>query len=422
MIVISGELLKEIVERKTSQDVFFLCRDREVYNLLNDNSKQGLPGTLHWAEGQAEISATEVGKADDYVRVIIRRPDGASGPIPDEAAVEVKGYVRSEEQWVEVTVTIIPVKAQLFSRIGGLLETDVIASKKVLIIGLGSVGSIIAMELAKCGVMEFVLIDHDRLEIVNVARHVAGVSHVGRYKTKAMAELIKDKNPYARIRTWERRVSWTDSEEVRTILREVDIVVCATDNQESKLFINWLCVKEGKPCIFPGAFRRAYGTQIIFRRTPKDPCYQCFVMNLPDRARDQEISNPEQATGIAYSDRPVAIEPGLSTDIAPVSIMTVKLIIQEFVKGTETTLRSLDEDLVAPWYLWLNRREPGTQYQKLGPLEFNVDGIRVLRWYGIDMKPDPACPVCGNFEIANQESSPIPDFRKLIGQPGERSD
>jgi hypothetical protein len=102
--------------------------------------------------------------------------------------------------------------------------------------------------------------------------------------------------------------------------------------------------------------------------------------------------------------------------------MTVKLIIQEFVKGTETTLRSLDEDLVAPWYLWLNRREPGTQYQKLGPLEFNVDGIRVLRWYGIDMKPDPACPVCGNFEIANQESSPIPDFRKLIGQPGERSD
>jgi hypothetical protein len=145
-------------------------------------------------------------------------------------------------------------------------------------------------------------------------------------------------------------------------------------------------------------------------------------MNLPDRARDQEISNPEQATGIAYSDRPVAIEPGLSTDIAPVSIMTVKLIIQEFVKGTETTLRSLDEDLVAPWYLWLNRREPGTQYQKLGPLEFNVDGIRVLRWYGIDMKPDPACPVCGNFEIANQESSPIPDFRKLIGQPGERSD
>ncbi|NIN70054.1 MAG: ThiF family adenylyltransferase, partial [Anaerolineae bacterium] len=77
--------------------------------------------------------------------------------------------------------------------------------------------------------------------------------------------------------------------------------------------------------------------------------------------------------------------PGLSTDIAPISIMVVKLVIQELLKGTETTLRSLEDDLIAPWYMWLNRREPGTQYENLEPLEFNISGMNILRWYGIDV-------------------------------------
>ena len=78
--------------------------------------------------------------------------------------------------------------------------------------------------------------------------------------------------------------------------------------------------------------------------------------------------------------------------------MVVKLALQELLKGTKTTLRSLDDDLVAPWFLWLNRREKGTQYENLEPLGFNIGGMHILRWYGIDFKRDPNCPVCGNFE------------------------
>ena len=110
-----------------------------------------------------------------------------------------------------------------------------------------------------------------------------------------------------------------------------------------------------------------------------------------------EISSEEQAERIAYSDRPVAIEPGLSNDIAPISTMVVKLAIQHLIQGHPTTLSSLDEDLVAPWYLWLNRREKETDYAKLEPLEFNVDGMHVLRWYGIDLGRNDACPCCGDF-------------------------
>ena len=55
-------------------------------------------------------------------------------------------------------------------------------------------------------------------------------------------------------------------------------------------------------------------------------------MLLPEQAQDQEISNRRAAEGLAYADRPVAIEPGLSTDIAPISLMVVKLAIQELLK------------------------------------------------------------------------------------------
>jgi hypothetical protein len=118
-------------------------------------------------------------------------------------------------------------------------------------------------------------------------------------------------------------------------------------------------------------------------------------MHLPELDKDQEVSSQEQAENLSYTDRPVPIEPGLSTDIAPVSIMLVKLVIQELLKGTETTLSSLDDDFVAPLFFWLNRREAGTQYEKLKPLEFNISGMHILRWYGIAMERHPECPVCG---------------------------
>jgi hypothetical protein len=118
-------------------------------------------------------------------------------------------------------------------------------------------------------------------------------------------------------------------------------------------------------------------------------------MNLPEVDKDKEISSREQADHYSYTYGDGPIEPGLSTDIAPVSIMVVKLVIQELLKGTETTLASLNDDLVAPLFLWLNRRESGTLYEKLKPLEFNISGMHILRWYGMAMERHPECPVCG---------------------------
>ena len=381
MIVISGDLIKEWACVGRAQNVSFICWDDDVYNLLQKrDSTRSVPGTLHWTCGKKAASVSAVGKVGDRVRVIIHLPGEKPGDSQSTENIKVKGYVLHETEWKETPVQIMPVKEEIFSRFGGLIETDALADKAVFVIGLGSVGSHIANELAESGVTRFYIMDHDRLEVGNIARHVAGLSHVGRFKPNAMADIIHEVNPYADVQAWNEKVSYNNLEKVREIVRQVHIVICAADNRPPKLITNRLCVEENKPCVFPGAFRRAHGGQILFVRPNDSLCYQCFLMHLPEQAMNEEISSHEQAENLAYTDRPVPIEPGLSNDIEPISNMTVKLVIQELLKGKETTLRSLDDDLVAPLYLWLNRREPGTQYENLEPMEFNINGMHILRW------------------------------------------
>jgi molybdopterin/thiamine biosynthesis adenylyltransferase len=397
MIVIAGEIIKAHLGSDTPAPVYFYeWDDGDVFNLIRTDSVSGnAPGTIIYIDRPWPEDYKHIDNSNDKVRIVIEKSDSFSEE--GQHPYLLHGYVKSNGTWEKTLVQEIPVKQELYSRSSGLLETDVLESKRVAIFGLGSGGSPIGVELVKAGVGHFYLMDGDRMEVVNTVRHSAGISHTGRYKTKVEKDLIKEKNPYASVHTWEEYVDWENTETVRKTIKQVDVVICATDYRPSKLIVNRICVEENKPCIFAGAFRRAYGGQILFVKPNRTPCYQCFLMLLPEQAMDQEISSRRAAEGLAYTDRPVAIEPGLSTDIAPISLMVVKLVIQELLKDSETTLRSLDEDLIAPWFIWLNRREKNTQYESLEPLEYNVDGMHVLRWYGIAVERHPKCPVCGDF-------------------------
>lgn len=402
MITISGELTRRLVRTPGSHPVPVSCwDDGDAYTiLLNEESATSLAGTLHVAPNARKVNVSMIGKPNDRVRIIVNSTGSDDTTVGDREAApsfSVTGYALCDGRWRETPVQVVPVRSELFSRLGGLLENGVLSDKRVFVAGLGSGGAPTVIELAKSGVTRFDILDHDHLEVANVARHLAGLSQVGRYKTRFMADAIREKNPYAEVRTWETKVSWQNLELIRKLVREADLVICATDSRESKIILNKLCVAEKKTLIIAGAFRRAYGGQILRIWPGVSLCYQCFLEAVPGKARDQEISGAEAAERLAYTDRPVPIEPGLSTDIAPISLMVTKLAIQELLRGKETTLDSLHEDLVAPWYLWLNRRERDTDYADLEPLEFHIGGMHVLRWYGVAAERNPACPVCGDF-------------------------
>jgi len=300
-----------------------------------------------------------------------------------------------------LSITVLPDKADVFDRVRGIFETAVLAGRSVAVLGLGSGGSFILRELIKCGVSRFLLIDHDRLEVGNICRHECGLSDVGRLKVNAMRDYVLDRNPSADITTLKMHIDSNTQEEFSTTLQafKPDIVVCATDNRTSRLLINRICVQAGLPAIYAGVFRRAYGGQVLRVIPGLTPCYQCFVSALPTMASDHEISTEDAATRIAYSDLAVAIEPGLASDIAPIALLVAKLALMELLAGTSSTLEPLNDDLVAPLYLWLNRREQETEYASWHPMATGIDELSILRWYGIGLSRNEECPACGSMPL-----------------------
>lgn len=305
--------------------------------------------------------------------------------------------VRDGEGYRPLDVTFLPEQADVFDRVRGIFETDSLRGKSVAILGIGSGGSFILRELARCGVERFLLVDNDRVEVGNVCRHESGIADVGRLKVHAGRSLVLDRNPAAQVWTEALRIDDGTFGAFTDLMDRFgpDLVVCATDNRASRMLVNRYCQLAGVPSLYAGVFRRAYGGQVLRVIPGLTPCYQCFIHALPDMAADREISSPEAAASIAYSDVEVAIEPGLSSDIVPIALMVAKLATLELLGDAPSTLDSMFEDFVAPLYLWINRRERGTDYEGWNPMAAGVDEMSIMRWYGIGVPRNPECAVCG---------------------------
>ena len=115
--------------------------------------------------GHIVIGETEVPNA----RILIRlRPDTEAIDSPRYRCPDGTEYIVAAQRMVSgdftsVTVRIENFRTRLSDRRKGVIETDLLSDKSVLIIGLGTGGTTVALELAKSGVGKFTLVDPDRL-------------------------------------------------------------------------------------------------------------------------------------------------------------------------------------------------------------------------------------------------------------------
>ena len=293
----------------------------------------------------------------------------------------------------------VPQKSELYSRAKGLLEVDVLEKKSVAIIGLGSFGSNVAIELAKAGIGNFKLFDFDRVELSNIARHTCGINELGRYKTFAIRDAILQKNPFANVSTFEININ----EHIDLLIREIkniDIILCLTDENRSRSRLNSIAVEYKKKIIYGRAITRAEGGD-VFRYVPEEnkPCLACLIGIGLFNFQQEEISSVRQANRDlpAYTnveDRTTAVQIGLSSDILPICNLIVKLTLVELSKGLNSGLASLEEDLIADYYFWVNRREK--KYKDLPKMEFKANQLSILRWYGVRVNKDTNCLTCNN--------------------------
>ena len=105
---------------------------------------------------------------------------------------------------------------------------------KVCILGLGGLGSNVALLLARAGIGYLKLVDFDIVEASNLNRQQYRVSHIGMKKTEAMKSIIREINPFVETDILDIKV---DRENIHSIVGDIEIVVEAFDRAETKAMI-----------------------------------------------------------------------------------------------------------------------------------------------------------------------------------------
>ena len=99
---------------------------------------------------------------------------------------------------------MIPTKEEWMAarakRHGAKLQSK-FSSATVAVCGLGGLGSNIAVALARAGIGKLILIDFDRVDLSNLHRQQYKATQIGRYKTEALAENLREIAPYTEIET-----------------------------------------------------------------------------------------------------------------------------------------------------------------------------------------------------------------------------
>jgi len=214
-------------------------------------------------------------------------------------------------------------------------------------------------------------VDFDRLEIHNLARHTCGLHDLGRFKTEAVADRIRDVNPAAQIRTHEEDIVKTPGL-LEEVVASSDLVLVCTDNNASRYAINEECLRRGTPAIYAGAYERAFGGMIMRVIPGETPCYDCVVgavqKSLPEL--------PKRKGPIAYSEIENAsefkAEPGLCIDVHMIALIQAKMALLTLLRGTDSSL----EDFPAHLIFWGNRKEwifPEPLYCKFANTSFRSD-------------------------------------------------
>lgn len=218
---------------------------------------------------------------------------------------------------------------------------------RILLVGLGGLGSPVAMYLAASGVGTLALCDHDRVDSSNLQRQIIHRnSDIGRSKAASAAETVRALNPEVHAIPLPTILT---GEQLDQEVSQSDLVIDATDNFESRHILNATCVALKTPLV-SGAVIRLAGqiTSFRFDLSPR-PCYHCLY---PAQGEDQATC--AEAGVLA----PLA---GVIGSLQAVEALKILLNIGETLQGH---LLRID--------------------------------ARSLQWRLSTLKADPACPICSS--------------------------
>lgn len=231
----------------------------------------------------------------------------------------------------------------------GITGQEKLNAARVLIIGVGGLGSPVAMYLATSGVGTLVLCDPDVVDLSNLQRQIVhDTPKIGQLKVDSAAETLRRLNPEITVETLPRQL---DEAELLSQMQQADVVVDCTDNLDSRLLINRVAVAARKPLVSAAAIRWEGQISVFQPYRGENPCYHCFYGKVG---------------GIAQT----CSENGVVGPLLGILGSMQALEVLKLVVGTGETLTGK---------------------------VLLFDG-RALEWMRFTLPRDPACPVCAAIE------------------------
>jgi len=232
---------------------------------------------------------------------------------------------------------------------------------RVLLVGVGGLGSPAALYMAAAGVGTLGLVDFDVVDATNLQRQVLhGTSSIGKRKLDSARERIEDLNPNVHVEAHETSLT---SRNALEIIGTYDIVVDGTDNFQTRYLVNDACVLLGKPNVY-GSIYRFEGQSSVFA-TKDAPCYRCLFREPP----------PPGLVPSCAEGGVLGVLPGIIGTIQTTEALKLILGIGETLEGR----------------LLL------------------VDALR-MKFRTLNLRKDPTCPACGTHEITE-----LIDYEEFCG-------
>lgn len=233
-----------------------------------------------------------------------------------------------------------------------------VADTTVGIAGLGGLGSMVALQLARFGVREFVFADPDVVERSNLPRiYGATEADVGRDKVDVVGEQVVRANPDAEVRAYGDRVQAVPED----VLGECDVIIGAVDRLSARLYCNEFATRHLRYYIDGGV---AIETDEDERVTEErgliqlvvpgvTACLDCLGRNDPELLRVEELSDDEIEADIerGYLDEDVrspepAITPLNGMAASSISRLFTKLVTGYTAPSEYLRFDGLDDELV----------------------------------------------------------------------------
>jgi molybdopterin-synthase adenylyltransferase len=155
---------------------------------------------------------------------------------------------------------------------------------RVLIIGVGGLGSPAALYLASSGVGKLTLCDHDKVDFSNLQRQIIHrTSAVGQPKVVSAQTTLREINPEVECIALPIRA---EEAQLRELIAQADVVLDCSDNFETRYAVNRACLALQKPLV-SGAAIQFHGQVSVFDfRRDDAPCYNCL---FPEDSEAEEL-------------------------------------------------------------------------------------------------------------------------------------